>query len=275
MKKILILKVLPPGGLLPAALPRLTLELQLGRPSPSRPPPRKSTHGTMPTGLTVREARPLRLRPLAGRTRATGRRAAALTTRARREEQRLWRAPLPPPRRSRPLGHLPQAHPLRSLPSRAAPLTERAYSQPLAGPRETPTRAGRFLAPRVTRCPRNHLLGRPFTGSTETSGAGRGPRAPSGSGRAPRPHTFQPAEPSPSASPLKRGPLWTLRGSGSRFSAELSMAFAMRSAGDRLPHALRRDKQLLPRPKAGPQRRRGSWASHAMAPGWRMQSWTG
>ncbi|KAK2489005.1 hypothetical protein MC885_017365, partial [Smutsia gigantea] len=59
MKKILILKALPPGGLSPAAPPRVTLELHFARPSPSRPPPKKSTHGKTPTGLPICAARPV------------------------------------------------------------------------------------------------------------------------------------------------------------------------------------------------------------------------
>ncbi|XP_057348848.1 uncharacterized protein LOC130680971 [Manis pentadactyla] len=56
---------------------------------------------------------------------------------------------------------MPRAHPLRSLPSRAAPPAECVNSWTLAGTREPTTRVGRFPTPRATRCTPSHSQERP------------------------------------------------------------------------------------------------------------------
>ena len=167
MKKILILKALPPGGLSPAALPQLTLELHLGRPSPSRPPPRKSKHDKTPTGHPVCAPRGGEL-PRSPPGPGAGNSGSGEPLRPCHGELR------------RPLGCPPRAHLLRSLPSRASPPAERADSRPPAGPRETTTRVGRFPGPRSTRCPPSNSHGRPLVRFPVPSGGGRGPAAPRG-----------------------------------------------------------------------------------------------
>ncbi|KAK2489680.1 hypothetical protein MC885_010639 [Smutsia gigantea] len=178
--------------------------------------------------------------PQAGRTRAAGPRAAALTTRSWTEEQRLQRVPHNLPRRTSPAARTSALDALAPLPPFPGSPSGGARRLPSpAGPSKPSTRVGRFPAPRATHCPPSNLHGRPLIRLH------RDLRRRHGSLRLVR------VRPRPAATYLPAGRavavafILQIRKSVSRFSAELSMALAIRSAEDRLPHALRRDELLL------------------------------
>ena len=152
-------------------LTRRGSHLNLSPSGPRRRGPRRENPHTakrLPASRLRGAARPLRLRPRPGRTRVAGRRAATLTTRARKEGQRLRRAPSSPARAN--FAGRSDVCPGRtcSAPSLPGRPLQRSARTPGPRPREPTTRFGRFPAPRATSCPPSNVHGRPHVRLPDT-----------------------------------------------------------------------------------------------------------